>query len=128
MLSFPRFPPTDPMVPPTLMDRVAPDSSLHAVRRRTVPREQDRTLSSQARQWLRRLPTRQRPLALCSTYPRLANRLAEVWEDPLQTEAVFDDLMIDRRGGRMGFAPLIAGELMRLHRWHERRLDPGDNA
>lgn len=128
MLSFPTLPSIDPVAPPTRVDRVTPESTVHAARRRTVPREQDRTLSPQARQWLRRLPTRQRPLALCSTYPRLANRLAEVWEDPLQTEAVFDDLMIDHRGGRMGFAPLIAGELMRLHRWHEKRLDPADNA
>ena len=95
-----------------------------SARRHALPREQDRWLSSHARQWLRQIPTRQRPLALCSTYPRLANRLAEVWDDPLQTEAVFDDLMIDHRGGRMGFAPLIASELMRLHRWHEKRLQP----
>ncbi|MBY0468676.1 MAG: hypothetical protein K2Q07_06845 [Burkholderiaceae bacterium] len=91
--------------------------------RRTVPSEQDRALSSEARQWLRSLPGRERPLALCSMYPRLANRLAAVWDDPEQTEAVFDELMIDRRGGRLGFAPLVAGELMRLHRLHEKRLD-----
>lgn len=94
--------------------------------RRTLPSEQDRALSSEARQWLRRLPGRDRPLALCSMYPRLANRLAAAWEDPAQTEAVFDELMIDRRGGRLGFAPLVAGELMRLHRLHEKRLESGE--
>ncbi len=100
-------------------------SSLRAGPRHTLPSEQDRTLSAPARQWLRRLPTRDRPLALCSMYPRLANRLAAAWEDPAQAEAVFEELMIDRRGGRLGFAPLVAGELMRLHLLHEKRLEPG---
>lgn len=93
--------------------------------RRTLPSEQDRALSTEARQWLRGLPARERPLALCSMYPRLANRLAAAWADPAQTEAVFEELMIDRRGGRLGFAPLVAAELMRLHRLHEKR--PGSS-
>lgn len=95
--------------------------------RRTLPSEQDRALSSEARQWLRSLPGRERPLALCSMYPRLANRLAATWDDPVQTEAIFDELMIDHRGGRLGFAPLVAGELMRLHRLHEKRLESGED-
>lgn len=133
MLRLSRLPKAEPATPLSA-PLPAPDSLAAAqesnvpthcaARRHALPREQDRWLSSQARQWLRRIPTRQRPLALCSMYPRLANRLAEAWDDPTQTEAVFDDLMIDHRGGRMGFAPLIASELMRLHRWHEKRLDP----
>jgi hypothetical protein len=59
-------------------------------------------------------------------YARLANRFAAVWENPAQTEAVFDELMIDHRGGRLGFPPLVAGELMRLHRLHESRLGSGE--
>lgn len=90
--------------------------------RRTLPSEQDRTLTAGARQWLRSLPARERPLALCSMYSRLANRIAAVWADPVQTEALFDELMIDRRGGRLGFPPLVTSELMRLHRLHEQRL------
>ena len=113
--------------PPKLV-RSAPASSeqnpstLPLGQRRTLPREQDRMLSAEARQWLRRLPARERPLALCSMYPRLANRLAAGWDIPAQTEAVFDELMVDHRGGRLGFAPLVATELMRLHRLHEQRL------
>ncbi len=101
-------------------------SVLDARQRRTMPSAPDRVLSVQARQWLRRLPARERPLALCSMYARLANRLAAVWEDPGQTEAVFDELMIDHRGGRLGFPPMVALELMRLHRLHEKRLAPSD--
>jgi hypothetical protein len=116
----------------TLVDsaRTASDpnpSSVHVGPRRTLPSEQDRTLSAPARQWLRGLPSRERPLALCSMYPRLANRLAAVWDDPAQAEAVFEELMIDHRGGRLGFAPLVAGDLMRLHRLHEKRMESGDS-
>lgn len=133
MLRLSRLPKTEPATPlsaplhasDSLADAQASSAPAPgAARRPTLPREQDQWLSSQARQWLRQIPARQRPLALCSTYPRLANRLAEAWDDPVQTEAVFDDLMIDHRGGRNGFAPLIASELMRLHRWHEKRLAP----
>ena len=120
----------DQATPPTPADsaRAQPDQSPPvpgAAQRRTLPSQQDRTLSTEARQWLRRLPARERPLALCSMYSRLANRLAAVWEDPVQTEAVFDELMIDQRGGRLGFPPLVASELMRLHRVHEKRLESG---
>ena len=83
-----------------------------------------RSLTRAARQWVRSLPARLRPLSLCSSYARLANRMAAVWEDPEQTEALFDELLIDHRGGRHGFPPLVAGELMRLHHFHERRLAP----
>jgi hypothetical protein len=61
-------------------------------------------------------------------YPRLANRLATTWEDPVQTEAIFEELMIDHRGGRLGFASLVASELMRLHRLHEKRSKSHGNS
>jgi len=122
-----RFPKTDQVKTLTLVDSAPAKpnqdpSTLGVGQRRVLPSNQDRTLSAQARQWLRRLPARERPLALCSMYARLANRFAAVWENPAQTEAVFEELMIDHRGGRLGFPPLVASELMRLHRLHERRL------
>ena len=95
-----------------------------AEQRRKPPRDQDRSLSKAARLWVRSLPTRLRPMALCSSYARLANRMAAVWDDPIQTEALFDELLIDHRGGRHGFPPLVAAELMRLRHFHDRRLDP----
>jgi hypothetical protein len=133
MFSLFKTPKSDPVTTLSLADSALATSdqtppSLRVVQRRTLPSEQDRALSAPARQWLRRLPARERPLALCSMYPRLANRLAGVWEDQAQTEAVFEELMIDHRGGRLGFAPLVAGELMRLHRLHEKRLAPDSGA
>jgi hypothetical protein len=126
-----RFSKTNQVTTQTLLDSAPAKpnqdpTTLCVGQRRTLPSKQDRALSAQARQWLRRLPARERPLALCSMYSRLANRLAAGWEDPVQTEAVFDELMIDHRGGRLGFPPLVAGELMRLHRLHEKRLESGE--
>ena len=128
-----RVPKADPVTTLTLVDsgHATPDQNAptqRAERRRALPSEQDQKLTSQARQWLRSLTARERPLALCSMYPRLANRLAAVWADPAQTEAVFDELMIDHRGGRLGFAPLVASELMRLHRIHEKRVESRGNS
>ena len=51
---------------------------------------------------------------LIRLYPRVANRLAFAWQDPKAVQDVFDDLLIDRRGGRQGFPPLVAAELLRL--------------
>lgn len=128
-----RVPKAGPVTTPTLMDggHATPDPNpptQRAERRRALPSEQDQKLTTQARQWLRSLAARDRPLALCSMYPRLANRLATAWEDPVETEAIFDELMIDHRGGRLGFAPLVASELMRLHRLHEKRCESNGNS
>lgn len=128
-----KVPKAGPVTTLTLMDSglATPDKDpliQSAQRRRALPSEQDHKLTTQARQWLRSLAARERPLALCSMYPRLANRLATAWEDPVQTEAIFDELMIDHRGGRLGFAPLVASELMRLHRLHEKRFESNGNS
>ena len=63
-----------------------------------------------------------RPLELCNVYPRIANRLARCWGDVAQTHEVFNDLLVDRRGGRKGFPSPIASELLRLQAFHERRI------
>jgi hypothetical protein len=81
---------------------------------RRAPREADHALTGTARQWLRRLPARRRPLRLCEEYPRVANRIAWCWHDAALAEQALDDLLTDRRGGRRGFPPPIVRELLRL--------------
>jgi len=71
--------------------------------------------------WIRALPMRLRPLQLCNAYPRVANRIALAWSDPDLVDGVFNELLLDRRGGRKGFPPAIATEILRLHAWHEQR-------
>ena len=89
---------------------------------RALRNAQDDSLSAAAHAWVRSLPVSLRPLELCNVYPRIANRIAAAWDDVGQTHDVFNDLLIDQRGGRKGFASPIAAELLRLQALHERRL------
>jgi len=73
--------------------------------------------------WLARLPRIVRPLALLRRYPRIANNMAGAWGDPKAFRAYLDDLLIDRRGNRQGFAPEIQRELVLL-RFHYEEEHP----
>jgi hypothetical protein len=94
---------------------------------RRPPRHNDESLTGTARIWLRRLPAGRRPLKLCIRYPRVANRLAWCWHDPVTTEQVLEDLLVDHRGGRHGFPRPIELELRRLREFndHGRTDDAG---
>lgn len=81
---------------------------------RRPARLSDQALTGTTRLWLRRMPWRQRPLALCERFPRVANRLAWCWNDAEQREQAFDELLNDRRGGRRGFPTPVLRELERL--------------
>ncbi len=48
---------------------------------------------------------------LCDYYPRIANSLAVMWGDTEGLRAYFDELFIDRRGGRRGFPPDVLNDL-----------------
>ncbi|NUZ06480.1 hypothetical protein [Piscinibacter koreensis] len=84
-------------------------------------RPQER-LTSTASAWAESLPGRLQPVALCRDYPRVANRIALCWNDPVLAESVFSDLLVDRRGNRRGFPGAVMADLLRLHGLHERRL------
>ena len=88
---------------------------------RRTPRLTDRTLVGATRLWLRRLPPGRRPLRLCATHPRVANRVAWCWGDPTLSLQVLDDLLVDRRGGRTGFSESIVAELRRLRQFNAQR-------
>ena len=99
----------------------------YAVPRKTENWEEKRTatanepLSDAASKWMGELPESVRPRQLAMRYARLANRLAELWDDdPVKCERLLDDLMTDRRGGRKGFPLAIASELATLHEHYYR--------
>lgn len=71
-------------------------------------------LSLTAFKWLAALPAKVRPHGLARHYPRIVNRLAEIWHRPLQCEAYLDELMMDKRGSRRGFPPEVAAEIAAL--------------
>lgn len=89
-------------------------------RERGPQRQQDLVLTDQVLAWLTQLPQPVRPSELCAQYPRVANRIALCWSDPLLTEQVFDGLLISQRGKRNGFPPAVAAEMLRLRAFHAR--------
>ena len=107
----------DAPLPPTAPDPWSP--------RRKPPREEDKSLTSDTHLWLHRVPSGLHPKRLARLYPRIANRLAEAWHDIAATEALFEDLLNDRRGGRRGFPQPVMLELERLRHLHRNRQRVG---
>src|SRR5512132_987357 len=64
--------------------------------------------------WAESLPESARANTLIQAYPRIANRIASTWRDERACLAALDDLLVDRRGGRRGFGPLVQAELLAL--------------
>jgi hypothetical protein len=89
--------------------------------RRAAPVDQDRVLTSDTHYWLHTVPSGLHPKRTCRLFPRIANRLSRIWDDPQQTETAFDELLFDRRGDRGGFPPAIVSEISRLRGYHRRR-------
>ena len=73
--------------------------------------------------WLARLPAEVRPRELCSAYPRIANRLCELWPQQDECGQYFDALTVDRRGRRKGFPHVVAQEIAALRTYY---VKPGD--
>jgi hypothetical protein len=105
---------------PTRLDKEVA-AAAHWIRVRRPARDGDRALTGTTRHWLRKLPARRRPLRLCVTFPRVANRIAWCWADPSMTQQVLDDLTHDRRGGRRGFPTGVMRELRRLREFNDQQ-------
>ena len=84
--------------------------------------ESDKALTPEAQVWLSLLPEFARPLALCSAHPRISNRLALIWPDRPAVKLYFDNMLIDKRPGRVGFSSEVRAELLRLRVYHETEL------
>lgn len=57
------------------------------------------------------------PHALEHKYPRVFNKIMSLWDAP-EIEAYFMDLIVDTRGGREGFPPDVAAEILHLSLVH----------
>jgi hypothetical protein len=86
--------------------------------------DDDRVMQSHTHAWLRGIPNGVHPKQLCRHYPRIANRIAMHWHDLPSVDRLLLDLMVDRRGNRMGFPPRIRHEIDRLYNLHARRMTP----
>lgn len=74
----------------------------------------DTTLTGKGIDWMLSLPANARPKALCEQYPRIANHLANIWDNPRDTQLVLMRLLADERGHRKGFSVQIDQEIGRL--------------
>ena len=81
---------------------------------RSRPHANEGRLDPIALRWLAAFPAAARPAELCARYPRIANRLALCWSDPVLSTHVLNELLIDRRGGRQGFPPAVRSDLLAL--------------
>jgi hypothetical protein len=79
---------------------------------RTAPPRQE--LPTDTVRWALTLPAENRPLFILTNYPKIANKLAEIWSDRTSVQAYFDELMLDHRGDRAGFPSEAFQDLMRL--------------
>jgi len=86
--------------------------------------DDDRVMQSHTHAWLRSIPNGMHPKQLCRHYPRIANRIAVNWSDLPTVDRLLMDLMVDRRGNRMGFPPRIRHEIDRLYGLHAKRMTP----
>ena len=92
-------------------------SPAHWKRLRRAKLPTDRALTGRAIDWLLSLSPGLRPAELSSKFPRIANALAEVWQEPGECQAALDKLLDDGRTGRGGFPRGVQNELLALRDW-----------
>jgi len=55
---------------------------------------------------------------LAYSFPRIANRLCELWSQPLRCVDCLADLLIVREGSRQGFPVPVATDIFRLSAYY----------
>lgn len=87
--------------------------------RRRPPAPTDRVLAGHTLEWMSKLPVALRPSRLAERYPRVANQLATTWTSGMECSATFDDLLVDHRGGRIGFPYDVEVEIKELKQYRQ---------
>lgn len=82
--------------------------------RRHANSPEDVVPTADALLWFAKLPEPIRPKQLLQTFPRVLNRIVAHWAQRAECLSVLEDLLIDRRGTRSGFAAPVAEEIARL--------------
>ena len=86
---------------------------------RATEKAHDKELSAAAFKWLAALPKGVRPIELGRSFPRIVNQFAAMWPYPDAVDTYLQELLIDQRGTRQGFPPLIAIELAELRAYFD---------
>ena len=82
---------------------------------RRSPRPEDEHVLGHTHNWLQALPMGARPVHLQQEFPRIANELAQLWEEIPALDLYFEEKEFSPRENRHGFPPLIKEELLALH-------------
>jgi hypothetical protein len=82
----------------------------------------DSTLQDRTFKWLATLPADLRPTTTARSYPRIVNRMGDLWGHCEYTRLYFQSLLIDRRKNRKGFPPDVRRELEALQRYYFENL------
>lgn len=81
-------------------------------------------LSETAMAVLATLPTSAKPILLSIDCPHVMNKIAELWTRPILLDRYFDELTIDARGSRRGFALGVATEISNIKEYYQTRVRP----
>jgi hypothetical protein len=90
----------------------APEKNWNIVRDSSTVKSADLTV--QTWKWVESLPMEVQPGSLIQRFPRIANKIAELWPRPVQCEKYLNALILDNRGSRKGFPPDVAREIAML--------------
>jgi hypothetical protein len=71
-------------------------------------------LTDATTKWLAGLPVEIQPVKLARDFPRVANKLCDLWKRPAQFDPYISELLFDQRGARQGFPLSVASELASL--------------
>ena len=91
-------------------------SEWEAARRAVDPQEvllHDRTFK-----WMATMPVNMRPMSTARQFPRVVNRIGDLWGHCEYTRLYFQSLLIDRRKGRKGFPAEVTQELVALQQYY----------
>ena len=91
--------------------------------RRPLEKE-DLELSAAGRALLASTEESARPKEIAVVFPRIVNRMAQLWKTPRQMDDYFEDLLTDARGNRKGFPLGILMELSTLKDYYQAKVFP----
>jgi hypothetical protein len=84
----------------------------------------DLELSQEAKQLLESLDVTVRPVETAKHFPRIVHKMATLWQNPVEMDDYFMELMIDLRGTRKGFLPRVAAEIAALQEYYSTIVSP----
>ena len=86
-------------------------------------KEKPEVLLDSTLKWMAKLPRHVQPRHTGAQFPRIVNKLAELWESADESAEYLLNLVEDRRGGRKGFPPAIAQEIQTLFDYYTNFLE-----